>query len=257
MPDEDITFEGDSSDYDVLENAAKDIAAQIINHQFNDTVISFCEIGVWLGLGTFKMFNGIIETLQINKHAPQHFIVGIGVDPYGNIEYDASEGVTRQRFDYTNIMRNKFMKNIYAFACKIGFDYIFLNLEDTEFFKRFSDGVPYYARNKYLVNKYHLVHFDGPHVLDNVMTEVQFFYERSVKGTIFVFDDINQHQTADDPAFTHPKKVYPATYQPIHDSIDNVWYEFYNHSHVERWLFEHGFALMEKKTTKAAYKRVN
>ena len=103
----------------------------------------------------------------------------------------------------------------------------------------------------------HLVHFDGPHVLDSIMRETLFFYERSVKGTIFVYDDIDSHKTADDPAFTHPKKMYPDTYVPIYDKIDGVYYEFYNHSEIERWLFAHGFMLVEKKITKAAYKRMN
>ena len=39
------------------------------------------------------------------------------------------------------------------------------------------------------INKYDLVHFDGPHKTVDVIKEVIFFGERSHAGTVFVFDD--------------------------------------------------------------------
>jgi hypothetical protein len=60
---------------------------------------------------------------------------------------------------------------------------------DDEFMKRFHDGVPIYRNEKEVINKYDLVHFDGPHKTIDVLKEVLFFAERSKPGTVFIFDD--------------------------------------------------------------------
>ena len=62
-------------------------------------------------------------------------------------------------------------------------------LEDTEFFKRFADGVPIYRKVKSLMTKYDLVYFDGPHRTTDVLREVIFFAERANDNCVFVFDD--------------------------------------------------------------------
>jgi hypothetical protein len=54
----------------------------------------------------------------------------------------------------------------------------FFNLEDTEFFERYAEGVPVYNQVKTIWKTYSFVHFDGPHAFDSLMTEIDFFYKR-------------------------------------------------------------------------------
>ena len=247
-----ISFDGDGIEYDVLYYAAVDVATSIMNNVFQDPVISFCEIGVRRGLGSVHMIQGILKTLSDEKSQVKKEVVGIGVDPYGNIGYNPVETVTNVMMDYTNKMRNSFLKNIYTYAYCGGFNYLFFNLEDAEFFKRYSDGVPFYSRIKYMITKFHLVYFDGPHTLDAVMNETVFFHDRSCVGSIFVYDNINSYETPDPSKFTHSLQT-----EFVYDEIDKLYYGYYNHSIVERWLIEHGWIIFCKKISKISYKRIN
>jgi hypothetical protein len=96
-------------------------------------------------------------------------------------------------------------------------------LEDTEFFKRYHDGVPTYNEHKILVNEYAFVFFDGPHDNQCLDLETEFFVKRAPVGAVFVFDDIWMYD---------------------HDKI------------VEEKLFAHGFEVHEKKQIKASYIKV-
>ena len=107
----------------------------------------------------------------------------IGIDPYGNLSYahfDKKDSIT---CDYTNSMKLQLIKDLdYE-------NFTLFHMEDDEFFKRFSDGVPIYREKKEIINTYDLVHFDGPHKTKDVIKEAIFFGERSKPGTIFLFDD--------------------------------------------------------------------
>ena len=65
-----------------------------------------------------------------------------------------------------------------------------VNLEDTEFFKRYYDGYPVYNEYKKMISNYEIVHFDGPHDLKSVVNEVEFFSRRLAPEAVFIFDDI-------------------------------------------------------------------
>jgi cephalosporin hydroxylase len=163
---------GDSLDYDVLYRAAC-TAGKIQG--------LFCEIGVRRG-GSLQWIIDAAST-----YSPGRTVVGI--DPYGNIEYNASEGV-RTRLDYTNSMKNEGISEVYRYAMNKPVNVIFFNLEDTEFFKRFGDGVPVYNGFKTVENRYALVFFDGPHDVKSLHTELDFFIPRTMAGSVFVFDDV-------------------------------------------------------------------
>jgi cephalosporin hydroxylase len=98
-------------------------------------------------------------------------------------------------------------------------------MEDTEFFKRFEDGVPTYKNTeKSIENKYALVHFDGPHAVSDIIREVDFFSSRMSVGGFFVFDD--------------------------------TYVGYYDHDKVEKFIFELGdFELVGKEKHKASYKK--
>ena len=147
-----------------------------------------CEIGVREGGGT-KL---IMETLQSTGQQKVH----IAIDPFGNIEYEHFE-TRKERLDYTNTMKNRMLANLYALCNNTGMECLFFPLEDTEFFKRYCDGIPIYDECKRIVNKYAMVFLDGPHTTELVRAEFDFFNTRIPLNGVIVFDDIDQYQHMD------------------------------------------------------------
>lgn len=139
-----------------------------------------CEIGLRRAGGTKYILDAIKATGQQKVH--------IAVDPYGNIEFH--EGNIAHRLDYTNEMRDECLFNLYAYTMQNKMPFVFFNLEDTEFFARFADGVPVYNEYKTIINTYAFVHFDGPHTVAALQDEIAFFDPRSVVGSVWVFDDV-------------------------------------------------------------------
>jgi len=225
--DEEV-FETDSQEYDVLVNAAAEVK--------QETPGAIVEIGTRRG-GSAKL---IMDVLSLKNNTNRPFFC---IDPYGNIEIDCTninmtlhnperviegdkqskELTSPQRFDYDNTMRNRVIPSLYYYAYQRGFDFSFFCLEDTEFFKRYYDGVPVYNEHKTLVNEYAFVFFDGPHDNKCLDLESEFFVKRAPLGAVFVFDDIWMYD---------------------HDKI------------VEEKLFTHGFEIHEKKQIKASYIKV-
>lgn len=205
-------FQGDSTDYHLIRDAAQAV---------DDVPGLFCEIGFRAGAGIRFMIEGIHET-----KTPRTLIA---IDPYGNIPYEGYEKegkvVVEDNTAYSNKMMNATLELMHRYVG--GFPYlhfIFFPLEDFEFFKRFSDGVPVYTEyEKKIVNDYALVHFDGPHTLEIVLNETKFFQSRTPVGAMYVYDDINH---------------------------------FYDHSKVEEYLYENGWMDVDKTKNKASYMRV-
>ena len=157
-------IKGDSTEYEILEEACKTL----------DTDDLFtAEIGVREGQGSQIILKELIE----KKH--WH----IGIDPYGNLDYQHYDNSDSYTADYTNTMKQQLIKDLdYP-------NFTLYQLGDDEFMKRFEDGVPIYRDKKELKTNYDLVHFDGPHKTIDVIKEAIFFGERSKPGTVFVFDD--------------------------------------------------------------------
>jgi len=167
-------FTIDSWEYDVLYEAA-----QLISGVPGFT----CEVGLREGGGTEAIVQGFFDNYDNHVH--------IAIDPYGDLIYavDVWE-VPLQRVGYTNEMKMRSIPKIHEWCSQHNVDFIFFNLEDTEFFKRYADGVPVYSDNKKsIINEYALVHIDGPHSVEPVTLEAQFFIPRISKGGILVFDD--------------------------------------------------------------------
>lgn len=170
-----------------------------------------CEIGLRRGGGSKFIIDAI------SKYSPHK--VHIAIDPYGHIEYEHKQSHV-VRLDYTNQMMSECMANIYPFAISKQVHFIFFNLEDSEFFKRYSDGIPVYSINKYILDNYSFIHFDGPHSVEAIIKEIDFFYPKSLSGTCWVFDDVT---------------------------------EYYDHDKIEQYIFSLGFKLIEKTKKKALY----
>ena len=157
-------IEGDSTEYEILKEACQTLEG--------DDLFT-AEIGVRQGQGS-KI---ILDELISKKH--WH----IGIDPYGNLDYQHYDKSESYVCDYTNEMKHQLIKDLdYK-------NFSLLQIDDDEFIKRFQDGVPIYRDKKELRNKYDLVHFDGPHKSVDVIKESIFFGERSHAGTVFVYDD--------------------------------------------------------------------
>lgn len=170
---EHISLPTDSTDYDVLYRAAASIKG------VEGTV---CEIGTRAGGSTKYIIDGLLSVNDLNRNV-------ICIDPYGNIDYHSNE-TTYAKSNYTNDMRNEALYNLYGYVKNKPINLIVFCLEDTEFFKSFENGVPFYQNIKTISNQYSLVFFDGPHCSDNILKEVEFFYPRTVTGSTFVFDDV-------------------------------------------------------------------
>lgn len=222
----DEVFGVDSQEYEILVNATKNIKG---------VPGAIVEIGTRRG-GSAKM---IIDTLVENNDTNRSMFC---IDPYGNIDIEctnlnmsvhypgtkvvgdpSSKEITAPyKFDYTNDMRNRTIPSLYYYAYQAGLNFTFFCLEDTEFFVRYSDGVPVYDQYKKIEDKYALVFFDGPHTNEAIQTELDFFLERTVPGSVFVFDDL---------------------WMADHDNI------------VEERIFKLGWKTLERKNIKASYVR--
>jgi hypothetical protein len=221
--DEEV-FGVDSSEYEILFNAAKNIKG---------VPGGVVEIGSRRGGSAKIIIDALVEIGETNR--PMFCI-----DPYGNIDLEitninasihypgkyqvegdpmSKDASFSTKFDYTNDMRNRVIPSLYYYAYQRGLNFTFFCLEDHEFFHRYANGVPVYDEVKKLVNEYAFVFFDGPHTNEAVDLELKFFLERAPKGATYVFDDI--------------------------------W--MYDHDKFEKIMFEHGFDILEKKQIKASY----
>lgn len=178
---------GDSYEYEILFQAAASV---------KNIPGAICEIGTRLGGSLKHIIDGLMVANDFNRNI-------VCVDPYGNIDYAPDEN-RLMKVDYTNTMRNTALKNIYSYIETMPVNVILMCMEDTEFFKRFSDGVPFYQENKKIETKYSLVFFDGPHSTSAILDEIEFFKSRISQGSIFVFDDIESypHQVIEDKLFS-------------------------------------------------------
>lgn len=177
-----------------------------------------CEIGMREAGGLSVVMTGCVDNNDTDR-------IFIAIDPYGNIPYNWQENhnvIT----DYTNDMKNRALKNVYSFCQLKNLNFNLYCMEDTEFFERFKDGIPVYKNSKKSIeNKYALVHFDGPHKVADIITEVDFFMDKMSVGGMFIFDD--------------------------------AYVGYYDHDKVEDHLLKSGlFELVGKETHKASYKRI-
>ena len=132
-----------------------------------------CEIGIREGLGSKIIMDEVIGrcgSIVPYKH--------IGIDPYGNLpyqHYDDSPG--KEVYDYTDDMKNQMIKDFSTYP-----EFKFHNMTDTEFMNKHPRMGPF-----------DFVHFDGPHMTKDVLTQSIWFANRSRRGTRFVFDDYTKY----------------------------------------------------------------
>lgn len=160
----------DSAEYEILERATMAVKGK------EGMIIEF---GTRLGGSAQRM----IDIMQSG--------VIVCVDPYGNIPYYDGRSGKQVRYDYTNDMKNTAISSLYEHVKGMDINLIFINLEDVEFFKRYSDGVPVYNLTKRLLNEYRLAFLDAGHRVDDIALEVEFLAPRMSYGGIIIVDDID------------------------------------------------------------------
>jgi len=149
-------IQGDSVEYELLSKWALEC---------NNRNLS-CEIGVREGMGS----KVILESLRPNKH--------IGIDPYGNLNYQHYDHTGAYQCDYTESMRVQLLQDMSMYE-----NFTLFHMKDTDYMNCFAT-MPYV---------YDFVHFDGPHMTRDVLREAVWFADRSCAGTRFVFDDYTKY----------------------------------------------------------------
>ena len=148
---------GDSKDYELLEKWTKG---------FDCNGYKTCEIGVREGLGSKIIMDNVVNNY-----------IHVGVDPYGNLEYQHYDDTGSYTCDYTDDMRDTMLNDFKSYRNQGKFT--LCNMTDTQFMNDTEHRHSTFA----------FVHFDGPHMTKDVITEAVWFANRSVPGTRFVFDD--------------------------------------------------------------------
>jgi hypothetical protein len=153
---------GDSKDYELLEKWAKGFDCQGYKS---------CEIGVREGLGSKIIMDNVLNNY-----------IHVGVDPYGNLEYQHYDHTGAYTCDYTDTMRDQLLQDFSDYRHQGKF--VLCNMTDTQFMKDTEHRHSTFA----------FVHFDGPHMSKDVITEAVWFANRSAPHTRFVFDDYNKYR---------------------------------------------------------------
>lgn len=142
-----------------------------------------CEVGLRRGGGS----HFIMDTLLKNNDKRTH----IAIDPYGSILYTDIKGT--HRTDYTNKMKNETLSALFLYAYENDIDFIFFNMEDSEFYQRFSDGVPVYDLEKKVENMFAFVHIDGQHDKKSVLDAATYFIDKISKNGFIAFDNTDHY----------------------------------------------------------------
>ena len=161
---------GDSSDYDLLEKWTKGFDCQGYKS---------CEIGVREGLGSKIIMDNVINNY-----------IHVGVDPYGDLVYQHCDDQPNRQWigyepgvapTYPDSMRDQMLYDFKSYRNEGRFT--LCNMTDTKFMNDTEHKNSIFA----------FVHFDGPHMTRDVITEAIWFANRSAPHTRFVFDDHNEY----------------------------------------------------------------
>ena len=166
---------GDSTEYDLLEKWCTKTPLYDSQRNYHKTILT-CEIGVREGLGSKVIMDTFSTRLKFKDAGYKH----IGIDPYANLDYQHYDDSGSYTADYTETMRCQLQKDFSSYE-----QFDLFHMTDVDFMNRYHDYGPF-----------HFVHFDGPHMTKDVMTEAVWFANRSIKGTRFVFDDYTKYNMA-------------------------------------------------------------
>jgi len=162
---------GDSYEYELLERWTKGFDCQGFKS---------CEIGVNKGYGSKVIMDNIINNY-----------IHVGVDPYGDLEYQHCDDQADRKWKgfekgvaptYPDSMRDTMLHDFKPYR-KEG-KFVLCNMTDTQFMND----------SEHRNSTFAFVHFDGPHMTKDVLTEAIWFANRSAPHTRFVFDDHDTYE---------------------------------------------------------------
>ena len=153
---------GDSSDYELLDKWTKDFDCQ---------GYKTCEIGVREGLGSKIIMDNVLNNY-----------IHVGVDHYGKLKYQHYDDTGEYTCDYTDEMKDTMLKDFLPYR-KAG-RFTLCIMTDTDFM----------TVSKHHDSKFAFVHFDGPHMTRDVITEAVWFANRCAPNTRYVFDDYKKYE---------------------------------------------------------------
>ena len=160
-------IKGDSTEYEKLAECVKTLPF----YTESPVQIITCEIGVREGLGSKIIMDEITARLPGVRY--KH----IGIDPYGNLNYQHYDDSPAYTADYTDAMMKQMIKDFSRYP-----EFKFHNVTDIQFMNSHPDMGPF-----------DLVFFDGPHMTRDVLTQSVWFANRSRRGTRFIFDDYTKY----------------------------------------------------------------
>ena len=161
---------GDSAEYELLEKWSKG---------FDCNGYYSCEIGVREGLGSKIIMDNVVNNY-----------LHIGIDPYGDLVYQHLDNQKDCQWEglekgvaptYSDQLRDQLLEDFKPYIEKGKFT--LSNITDTLFMT--------YPLNQ--DKKFAFVHFDGPHMTKDVITEAVWFANRSAPNSRFIFDDYPQY----------------------------------------------------------------
>ena len=155
---------GDSTDYDLLEKWTKGFDCQ---------GYKTCEIGVREGLGSKIIMDNVVNNY-----------IHIGVDPYGDLEYQHCDDQADRQWigyekgvapTYPDSMRDQMLYDFKPYRNEGRFT--LCNMTDTKFMNDTEHRNSIFA----------FVHFDGPHMTKDVLTEAIWFANRFFAYATYLF----------------------------------------------------------------------
>ena len=108
--------------------------------------------------------------------------IHVGVDPYANLKYQHYDTTGAYTCDYTDQMRDTMLNDFYQY--RNAGKFVLCNMTDTKFMND----------SEHRFSQFAFVHFDGPHMTKDVITEAVWFANRTAPITRFVFDDYTKYE---------------------------------------------------------------
>ena len=121
----------------------------------------------------------------------------ICIDPYGSMPHYKQETLLVNNDKFDSNRRNYTLKRFYDVCLKHNIHSLFINLDNREFIKRYSDGVPFYYKKKQVINSYSFVILSGNNCVNDRLFEFEFFRVRMNPESIILFTNANKYPHMD------------------------------------------------------------
>ena len=98
-----------------------------------------------IGLSNGDIMDNVIYTLM--KLNIKYRII-VAVDPYGSIAHHKKESLVENNNKFSNNVRNYSVTQYYNKLSKYNIQGTYIQLDSREFIKRYTDGIPYYYKQR-------------------------------------------------------------------------------------------------------------